>query len=401
MHLSAGDIAALERASTVLLSPFAYENASAWRRAACRAVEECVGGEGSSHALPLAGEPMIAASPEIERTLDAIFPPPPWMVEALTVRRRALALDVADWEELFDVRAVRGAPFYNDVVRPHHLLAPLMMLAETGEAPLPAAVTVYFTDERSARAHAHHRKQLLRLLFPAFRAGLDAFLSFGHNTAALTALAEDACVGVLILEPSGARARENDFFRQLMSSEPERDRVRVEAMRAMRVAKNLGGSPGAPSPTRPTHTEIRTGTARYRVSATFLADRGVPQSMLPVALVERLGDKPLTGRELGTRYLLTRREIETAMLVRHGLPTRQIASELGISVNTARRHVERILEKLDVTNRTAAAAKISGQCARRGAPPTSNDVWLPRWRAPRFVSSPIEVLQCSHGPAHD
>jgi DNA-binding NarL/FixJ family response regulator len=82
--------------------------------------------------------------------------------------------------------------------------------------------------------------------------------------------------------------------------------------------------------------------------------------VLTVALVERLGDKPLTGRELGARYLLTRREIETAMLVRHGLPTRQIATELGISLNTARRHVERILDKLDVNNRTAAAAKISG-----------------------------------------
>jgi DNA-binding NarL/FixJ family response regulator len=47
--------------------------------------------------------------------------------------------------------------------------------------------------------------------------------------------------------------------------------------------------------------------------------------------------------------------------VRNRLPTRQIATELGISLNTARRHVEKILLKLDVTNRTAAAAKIAGQ----------------------------------------
>ena len=83
--------------------------------------------------------------------------------------------------------------------------------------------------------------------------------------------------------------------------------------------------------------------------------------MLTVALVERLGDRRLTGRELGTRFLLTHREIETAMLVGHGLPTREIATELGISVNTARRHVEKILLKLHVPNRTAAAAKLSGQ----------------------------------------
>src|SRR5215211_5806945 len=62
MHLSAGDIAALEHANTVLLSPFAFESAMAWRRAACLAVEACIGGDGSSYALPVAGEPMIAAS---------------------------------------------------------------------------------------------------------------------------------------------------------------------------------------------------------------------------------------------------------------------------------------------------------------------------------------------------
>ena len=82
---------------------------------------------------------------------------------------------------------------------------------------------------------------------------------------------------------------------------------------------------------------------------------------MAVALVERLAPIPLTGRELRARFLLTRREIETAMLVRHGLPTREIATELGISLNTARRHVEKLLLKLDVSTRTAAAAKISGQ----------------------------------------
>ena len=361
MHLSAGDIAALERASTVLLSPFAFENAMEWRRASCRAVEACIGGEGSSHALPMAGEPMIAASAEIERALDAIFPPPDWMVEALTSRRRALSLSVADWAELFDVSAVRRAPFYNEVVRPHHLMAPLMMLADTDDSTLPAAVTVYFASEISARTRAHRRKQLLQLLYPAFRAGLDVFLSFRRSSAGLRLLAEEARIGVLLFEVTGLHARENEFFRQLMSVEPERDRVRLEVFRAVQGARSLRTSSGMVSGSRPVNIEVRTGFARYRVSSTFLSEPGTRNPMHAVALVERLGDRPLTGTELGARFLLTRREIETAMLMRHGLPTREIASELGIAVNTARRHVEKILLKLDVTNRTAAAAKIAGR----------------------------------------
>jgi DNA-binding CsgD family transcriptional regulator len=361
MHLSAGDIVALERATTVLLSPFAYDNAMEWRRAACRAVEECVGGDGSSYALPMTGEPLIAASADIERALLALFPPPAWIVDALTVRRRALSLTVADWDELFDVSTVRRAPFYHEVVRPHRLMAPLVMLRETAEDPLPAAVSVYFADERSAATGAHHRKELLRLLFPAFRAGLDTFLAFRHNAATLTVLGEDAGIGVLVLQPTRLHARENEFFRQLMSCEPERDRVRVEVFRAVRGVLDLRTSSGSSPRSRPAVTEVRTVSARYRVSATLLSGACSPESALAVALVERLADRPLTGRELGARFLLTRREIETAMLVRHGLPTRQIATRLGISVNTARRHVEKILLKLDVTNRTAAAAKMSGQ----------------------------------------
>jgi DNA-binding NarL/FixJ family response regulator len=68
----------------------------------------------------------------------------------------------------------------------------------------------------------------------------------------------------------------------------------------------------------------------------------------------------IQARVLAENFSLTRREIEVAQLLRTGVPTSQIASELGISINTARRHVERILLKLNVHNRTAAAAKLSG-----------------------------------------
>jgi DNA-binding CsgD family transcriptional regulator len=361
LHLSAGDIAALERANTVLLSPFAFGDPMAWRRTACRAVEACVGGDGSSYALPMAGEPLIAASPEIERALGTLFPPPAWIVEALTVRRRALSLTVADWEELFDINVVRRAPFYHDVVRPHGLMAPLTMLADTGHGPLPAAVSVYFSDEGAARSRAHRRKQLLRLLFPAFRAGLETFLCFRRNAAALTALADDAAIGVLVFDPVGQHARENDYLQELMSREPERDRVRAEMRRAIRGSAHLRACSDLASSHPQAHIDVRTGAARYRVSATFLSDHGRLGSPLTIALVERLDPVHPSGQELGAQFSLTPREIEVAMLLPRGLSSREIATALGISLNTARRHVERLLLKLNVRNRTAAAAKISGR----------------------------------------
>ena len=193
------------------------------------------------------------------------------------------------------------------------------------------------------------------------RAGVDVVLAFRRSSVGLRVPVEEAGIGVLVFDVAGLHAHENEFFRHLMSGEPERDRVRLEVFRAVHGARSLRTASGMAVRSGPVNVEVRTGLARYRVSSTFLSERATRNATHVVALVERLGEKPLTGKELGARFLLTRREIETAMLVRHGLPTREVATALGISLNTARRHVENILRKLDITSRTPAAAKISGQ----------------------------------------
>lgn len=51
----------------------------------------------------------------------------------------------------------------------------------------------------------------------------------------------------------------------------------------------------------------------------------------------------------------TRREIEILKLLAQGLTNRKIARELYISANTAKFHVQRVIEKLGVRGRTQAA----------------------------------------------
>jgi DNA-binding NarL/FixJ family response regulator len=52
---------------------------------------------------------------------------------------------------------------------------------------------------------------------------------------------------------------------------------------------------------------------------------------------------------------LTRRETEVLDILRTGASDKEIASALGISRSTASKHVENILKKMKVPNRTAAA----------------------------------------------
>jgi DNA-binding CsgD family transcriptional regulator len=53
---------------------------------------------------------------------------------------------------------------------------------------------------------------------------------------------------------------------------------------------------------------------------------------------------------------LTVREREVALLIAAGLPTKAIASELGITTHTTRHHTERVFDKLGVHTRAAVAA---------------------------------------------
>jgi DNA-binding NarL/FixJ family response regulator len=56
--------------------------------------------------------------------------------------------------------------------------------------------------------------------------------------------------------------------------------------------------------------------------------------------------------------LLTPREREILELIDGGLMNKEIASALSIELTTVKNHVHHILEKLGVTRRAAAAAKV-------------------------------------------
>jgi len=56
------------------------------------------------------------------------------------------------------------------------------------------------------------------------------------------------------------------------------------------------------------------------------------------------------------KWNLTRREIEVLGLLRTGASDKEIASTLGVSRSTASKHVENILKKMKVSNRTAAVS---------------------------------------------
>jgi DNA-binding NarL/FixJ family response regulator len=74
------------------------------------------------------------------------------------------------------------------------------------------------------------------------------------------------------------------------------------------------------------------------------------------AVAETVGRTRTVGR-VGPLETLTPRELEVLGLMKLGCTNRQIAQELVISLGTAKNHVEHIIAKLGVSDRTQAVVR--------------------------------------------
>jgi two-component system, NarL family, nitrate/nitrite response regulator NarL len=75
-------------------------------------------------------------------------------------------------------------------------------------------------------------------------------------------------------------------------------------------------------------------------------------------LFRRVGTLATVAREQARGIPLTGRELEIMSLVDRGLSNKEIARGLNVEVSTVKNHVHNILEKLQVTSRGEAAARI-------------------------------------------
>ena len=105
--------------------------------------------------------------------------------------------------------------------------------------------------------------------------------------------------------------------------------------------------------------EVRAGADTYRVGAIQEARGSHIGCEIVVIVLERCSTTPEIFGELSLRYRLTRREASVAMLLAGRRSTAEIASALGVSVHTARHHVERVLAKLGVHSRREAASALA------------------------------------------
>lgn len=106
--------------------------------------------------------------------------------------------------------------------------------------------------------------------------------------------------------------------------------------------------------------EFETGSVRCRACAVPMpgADR-MPGTL--VVAVERAGRSGPTAAQLREWFDLTQREAEVALLLARRRTNQEIARELTVTQYTARRHTEKVLQKLGLKRRTDVETLLYGE----------------------------------------
>ncbi len=285
-----------------------------------------------------------------------------WTVDpGVTQTRRALELEVYHRNEIYDVDTIDRTEIYNDWCVPRRLFDPLALNVETG-GQIPAAVHLYHDHEG---VFGERERGLLRILLPAFKAGMESHQRLARHRAQLSVVFDAAAEGYALFDVDGGLLHENPALARLLSGEQEQGRLRSSmgalALGFATLARRSRGrmSPKVTDIAPATYREINTATGRYRMRATFLAPGILESGPCVLVGLEVPERKALSDGELRERFMLTPREVQVARLLAEGKQTREVAEALRVSTHTARHHTERVLAKLGVTSRAAVAAALT------------------------------------------
>ena len=362
LTLSSTDLARLEAALSTLLSPLSYPRVDDWRSATREVVGRLIGADQSASILPMPGEPLFEVHPGSEPALRAYEHYFHTRDFVLTERRRERALEVYHRDMLYEPGEMAWDELYQDWCIPYRLHDTLGMGFQTDEGALPAALHFYH-DRDSSPSFGERGVAILRLLLPAFKAGVLTCLRLAQHRTSLERAIDCIEEGLGLFDLDGRILHANPSFTRALAADPEHERIEAQVASLVSCLAELGRRARTrsvgPVVTLQAVRELRTARGRYRVRGSVLTPGLVTPGGAVLVGLEPVRPEPLSNEALRARFGLTPREVQVTRLLAAGRSDAEIARALGVSVYTARRHTEHVRMKLGVHSRAAVGAKLS------------------------------------------
>jgi DNA-binding CsgD family transcriptional regulator len=360
LALSGTDQASLASVHRCLLSPLDHEHLDAWRQRVCRDIKELLGADKATFALPLPGmEPYF--SEEVDQGTKSAYPDRAEPLERRwSVFQRGCELQVYSRDQLFrpNLAAFYRSEYYNELIVPAacHDTVGLSCALEGRPGPTTVAHLLLHHERPTGRPFGERGLALLRLLYPAFEAGVRTCQRLGMHRRSLASLLDGLSEGLFICDREGRVVHENVALSGLLAREPDSALIREELRVVARaLAASLAGSPVKPARL---DRDLRTAQGRYRIRGSLVGETVLGGGASVLVSLERLTPELPAPEALRERFGLTRREAQVARLIADGRSNAAIAETLFISPHTARHHTEHIMQKLGAKSRAGIGAMI-------------------------------------------
>jgi DNA-binding CsgD family transcriptional regulator len=353
----------LHSAFAVLLSPLDAVDAEQWRGEVGRCLSELLGADRSAFYLDIPNVPVLYSEDYKQSTLDD-YVAHYQSIDIGRRRREELGLEVWNRWRLHGakLRDFWESEIHKDFLAPNHIFDAMGMTVPIRGGYSPA--TIYFHSEKPGTAQFGERGvSLLTLLVPAFKAGVRDLVRYSRQRDSLTSHLDSLSEGIRICDLTGSTVHQNPAFTDLIAGEREPEKLEraifdvVHTLIGLSRERALRDSPALAG--KRLVQEVHGPRASYEVRGTYLGRELLGAELRIAISLQRIAPHTtLSDSALQEKFGLTIRELEVARRLAHGLSTKEVAASCGISLHTARRHTEKVFQKLGVRNRSQVGPKL-------------------------------------------
>jgi DNA-binding CsgD family transcriptional regulator len=355
--LSAADLRRLESTMRHLARPLDAPDADVWRARVIAEVRTLLRADTAGFHLPVERGVEFYSDDFSQNELESrpYIPPPP-LPDGTCMVKHGIHLGVSTLEGAYGRHGdlYLTSDYYNEYARPLGKDETLFASVGWGDLTPDSAGSIQFHRQKPGGDRFGDREMtILRLLYPALTAGVDAWRRWDRWREDLLRVLDSTGQAAMVFSPDGRLLHRTPAITKLLAVEPQGE---VLLVRMREAALALTSPPDGILLPPPPAGEVVTATARYAIRVSTY--QGGASTPLAIAAVDRLTRVPRSPEELRRVYGLTPAEVGVATLLAAGRSNAELAGELVISPHTARRHTERVLRKLGVRSRAEVAARV-------------------------------------------
>jgi DNA-binding CsgD family transcriptional regulator len=362
--LASADLEKLTQSVQLLVSPLDHPSVDQWRSAVNHQLKELLCADSAGFLLPVPAGLMMYSEEhdpsELSKYQDVVAPD---MADGTPIWEQMIRSGVGTLANMYgrDYDRYLGSAYYNEYAGANEAHDTLSAAIPLGGLEARSMASLHFWHARpDGRLFGEREVALLRLLFPAFRAGVQTQVRWGGHRADLLSTLDALGQAVLVCDPAGQILHQTPALTAALEADPESETLRAEllgAMEAVRGTVPIRGASAWDPPGAATQV-IRTQSARYVVRGSLYGGPPAGSAAMILVALERLTPAPRPEAELREAFGLTRAEVRVAALLARGKSNAETARELFISPHTARRHTEQIMRKLRVRSRAEVGASL-------------------------------------------